>query len=234
MNLLKLLALSLLAASAQSSLGQDIPPPKFPVLARLPESAAWTMSYRYPTDAKSDASPTPTPKPNPYVFSDRKRTVTVSKAGQVWNEQIEWTSGNHTELWIYNNMRAGIIPGTKKLALIPFSAESAESFDYRRMDFEGLDWIKPENYKGLAKWQGKPVYFFEEGSPSLADKPVDIPAGKWGATRWAVISPETRLPLVSYDGRAEREYRYKAAPTTPLTPPENFLSLFQKMSQPQL
>jgi hypothetical protein len=229
---MRTLALTLLFLSASLSKGQDsLPPPPSPVLARLPEFASWTVTYRYADEGKSKASPTPTPKPNPYVFSDRKRNLSVIKTGPVWSEQTEWTSGNRTELWIYNNLRAGIVPGTKKLALIPFTAGSDESFDYRRMDFEGLDWIKPDNYRGPAKWQGQLVYFFEEGSSS-AGGPIEIPVGKWGPNRWAVISPETRLPLLSYDGRAEREYRYKAPPTSRQVPPENFLSIFQKMAGP--
>lgn len=229
------LALALLMLSAHPSIGQEVLlPPKSPVLGRLPEFASWTVTYRYPDEAKTKASPTPTPKPNPYVFSDRKRSMSVIKTGKIWSERTEWTSGNQTELWIYNNLRAGIIPGTKKLALIPFTSDSAESFDYRRMDFEGLEWVNPENYRGPAKWQGQQVYYFEEGSsnPAPAGESVEIPTGKWGTTRWAVISPEKRLPLLSYDGRAERGYLYRTAPTELLVPPDNFLSLFQKMAAP--
>lgn len=232
MNSLRILLSSLLVLSAHISSGQDVlPPPKAPVLKRQPDFSSWTVTYRYRENAKSDAAPTPTPKPNPYVFSDRKLSFTVIRTGKVLSEVTEWTSGSKTELWIWNNLRAGVIPGTKKLALIPFASDS-ESFDYRRMDFEGLDWISPENYRGLAKWKGQPVYFFEEGSaaPAPAGKPIEIPSGKWGSTRWAVVSPETRLPLLSYDGMAEREYHYNAAPTQIQTPPQNFLTVFQKMT----
>jgi len=228
----RLLALSLLVLSAHFSPAQDVlPPPKSPVLARLPEFSSWTVTYRYREEAKSNASPTPTPKPNPYLFFERKQSVSVIRTGKVWSESTDWDSGTQTQLWIWNNLRAGIIPGTKKLAMIPFSNDS-ESFDYRRMDFEGLDWIKPENYRGPAKWKGQPVYFFEESSPapSPAGKPLEIPTGKWGSVRWAVVSPETRLPLLSYDGEAEREYRYKPAPVGMQVPPDNFQKLFDKMT----
>ncbi|MFZ4779147.1 MAG: hypothetical protein ACOYM3_27610 [Terrimicrobiaceae bacterium] len=186
------LALSFLVLSVRLLSGQEIlPPPKTPILARLPEFSSWTVTYRYADEARTQASPTPTPKPNPYVFSDRKRSVAVTKTGQIWSEEIVWTSGNRTDLWIYDNLRAGIVPGTRKLALIPFSSDSAESFDYRRMDFEGLEWIKPENYRGPAKWQGQLVYFFEDGfaGPSEKEESVDLPTGKWGTTCWAAISP---------------------------------------------
>lgn len=235
MKLKTVLVLSLLTLFGLSlSLQAQEAAPRSPLISRLPAQAAWSIDYKYRSDtpaAGTEVSPTPTPKPNPFVFADEKRTTTVRKSTPVWNEQILWKSGAKTETWIDENRRVGIVPGTTRIVVMPFSAESAETFDYRRLDFEGLEWLSLANYRGPVKWQGQPAYLFEEGDHAVASagRTPTVPVNQWPGHRWAVISADKQLPLIDYNGFAERTYRYLPIPTDALVPPKKFLDLLNQL-----
>lgn len=223
-----------LCLSFALSRGAELEPPKEPILARLPQAASWTVNFKYKSDdgATAGGSAATLIPSNPNAFSDQKRRVTVLKKDRVWNEQILWKSGPTTELWIYENVRLLEQPGTGIIGYKPWSTENKVGFDYRAADFEGLEWISLENYRGSFKYEGKLAYMFEKvpsgGEPISKN---DSLTGKWGKNRIVLVSPETRLPLFYYDGFSERTYTYGPAPTAPLVPPEKFMKLFEELKR---
>jgi hypothetical protein len=230
-----------------SAADPGLPPPKEPVLRRLASPASWTITFQYPDDTKQSkkgSSKAPSaPQAAPHLQLDRLEAVTVTKAGKVWREQSLWSSGNKTETWIFHDMRAGTSPGSHAIAAIAFSSDEPEALDYRRSDFEGLEWVAMEHYKGVKDYAGKPAYVFQfdqENAPAPAGfaasatpdptvKNANARIGKLGMTKIAILSTETQLPLYSYDGVVERTYSYDKSPDTPLVPPENFMKVFRQL-----
>ncbi len=217
-------ALTLIGGGIAPAQNAELPPPKEPVLHRLPAFASWTVTFKYQEDEKKPvesgrAGDQPL-KTNPYIFADQAASVTITKTDNIWWEQTTWKSGPKTETWVYNNMRAGILPGTNRIVAMPFSNERAEAFDYRREDFEGLGWVSLANYTGVKSYLGKPAYVFAS-NPS--------PAGSEAkAGRMAILSGEDQWPLYFRDGSTERTYTYNPAPSALLVPPDKFMKIFNK------
>jgi len=232
---------------ASSAEDPGVPPPKEPILRRLASPASWTVTFQYPDDTrqskKGSSKASSAPQAAPHLQLDRLEAVTVTKAGKVWREQSLWSSGNKTETWIFHDMRAGTSPGSHAIAAIAFSSDEPEALDYRRSDFEGLEWVAMEHYKGVKDYAGKPAYVFQfdqenapasEGfaasaTPDQAIKKANARIGQLGMTKIAILSAETQLPLYSCDGVVERTYSYNQPPASPLVPPESFLKVFQKL-----
>lgn len=232
-----------------SAADPGVPPPKEPVLRRLASPASWTITFQYPDDTKQSkkgSSKAPSaPQAAPHLQLDRLEAVTVTKAGKVWREQSLWSSGNKTETWIFHDMRAGTSPGSHAIAAIAFSSDEPEALDYRRIDFEGLEWVAMEHYKGVKDYAGKPAYVFQldsdsapaptgsassgSAAPDPAIKKANARIGQLGMNKVAILSAETQLPLYSRDGVVERTYAYNQPPASPLVPPESFLKVFQKL-----
>ncbi len=226
-----------------------VPAPKEPIVRRLSSPASWTVTFHYPDDLrqsrKSSSKAPASPHADPHLQLDRQETVTVTKAGKVWREQSLWSSGNTTETWIYNDMRAGTSPGSHAIAAITFSSDEPEELDYRKSDFESLEWVSLDHYKGVKDYAGKPAYLFQLDSDVAPTSTGSIPlesaafdptvkkpsgrSGELGANKIAILSAETQLPLYSYDGVVERSYSYNKPPDTPLVPPENFMTVFRQL-----
>ena len=202
----------------------ELPPPKEPVLHRLPAFASWTVTFKHQEDEKKTGEAGQTGvqplKANPYIFADQAASVTITKTGNIWWEQTTWKSGPKTETWIFNSMRAGMVPGTNRIVAMPFSNERAEAFDYRREDFEGLGWVSLANYKGVKSYLGKPAYvFMSNPSPAGSEEKPE---------RMAILSIEDQWPVYFRDGATERTYTYNPAPSSPLVPPDKIMKIFNK------
>ena len=234
---------------ASSAADPGVPPPKEPILRRLSSPAAWTVTFHYADDTrkskKSSSNATASLQADAHLHLDRLEAVTVTKAGKVWRERSLWSSGNTTETWIYNDMRAGTPPGSHAIAAIAFSSDEPEALDYRKSDFESLEWVSMDHYKGVKDFDGKPAYVFQLDSVTAPASPESTPAGspdpdptvkkanartgKLGINKIAILSTETQLPLYSYDGVVERIYSYEKSPDAPLSPPEEYMKVFRQL-----
>lgn len=201
-------------------------------LARLPQAASWTITFKYRSDEKpSDPSAPPRAiKSNPYISVEQVRKIEVTRTGKVCRELIAMTSGSHTESWIVKNMRLATLPGRDQIVARPFLTEAGERFDYRTMDFEGLEWIGQQSFRGVLKIGGRDYWLFEKNSSSDPSATPISPIGRWNQTPAALVVPETRLPAFYYDGEAERSYVFNPPPVEQLAPPPSFLKLFQEWS----
>jgi len=218
------IALTLVSTEYAPAQNPEPPPPREPVLHRLPDYASWTVSFKYQEDedkpGEAGQAGVQPLKANPYVFADQAASVSITKTGNIWWEQTTWLSGLKTESWIFNSMRAGMVRGPNRIVAMPFSYARAEAFDYRREDFEGLGWVSLSNYTGVKNYLGKPAYVFVS-NPSTAGNEAK-------AGRTAILSIEDQWPLYFRDGTTERTYTYNPAPSAPLVPPDKIMKIFNK------
>ncbi len=217
-------ALTLASTGFAPAQNTEPPPPKEPVLHRLPDYASWTVTFKYKEDENkpgdAEQAGVQPLKANPHIFADQASSVSITKTGNIWWEQTTWLSGLKTDTWIFNSMRAGMVPGTNRIVAMPFSNERAEAFDYRREDFEGLGWVSLSNYTGVKSYLGKPAYVFVSNPSKAGDEAK--------AGRMAFLSIENQWPLYFRDGTTERTYTYNPAPSAPLVPPDKIMKIFNK------
>ncbi len=195
-------ALGLASAIAQTSV---VPPPKVPVLHRVPAMASWTIQFKYKTDETASAK-----KPQP-SSPNQIQIITVTKTDRTLWIQTTLASRQKEEKWIFDgtqfktmNNGSVIILITPPTALDP----SPEYSDYSKCDFEGLEWLSLNTYKGVGTYQGEPVYLFE--------------GNELGEKLTALLAVSTQLPLYSSASDVSCTYTYNPPPTAPLALPKRF------------
>ncbi len=202
-----LMSVGLISSFAQTP---NPPTPKNPLLHRAPVFASWTVQFSYKPDEKQ-TSPA---KPLPPTTTDQVQSLTVTKTNQTYWEQTVFKSGKKEEKWILDGVQLLMLPGSN--VIVPVSASNPDSrdpnySDYSKSDFDGFSWVSLDTYKGIRTYEGKPAYLFE------------LPRPQGNLT--ALLSVETQMPLYFSDAQTTRAYVYNPAPSAPLTPPANFLSV---------
>ena len=180
------------------------PAPTSPVVHRVPAFASWTIQFKYQED-EMPAKP----------LDSRVESLTVTKTNKTVWEQRLLKSGQKEDKWIFDGIQLMTADNGKSIVPIapptPEEPISPDYSDYRRSDFEELDWVSLSTYKGLGTYQGKPVYLFE--------------VAKSERKNVACLSTETQLPLYASDGKVVRTFIYNPPPSEPLVPPAKFLAV---------
>jgi hypothetical protein len=185
--------------------------PKEPLVHRAPTLASWTITFKY-----KDETPSAEGTPPPKYLPDLPRTFTVTKTNKTYWEQITLRSGKKYEKWVLDNVQLkSAVDGPSIIPIPPPSKESPEPdySDYHKSDFEGLEWVSPGSYQGIKSYDGKPAYLFA--------------TTKSGQKVTAFLSVDTQLPLYLSDEDTTRTYVYNPAPSAPITPPANFLTVLE-------
>jgi len=191
----------------------ETPRPKEPLVPRLPSPSAWRIECSYAEKA-APAKPVPMPA---YVSFQRPVRVSVEKSAKALHEETVWDSGQKSEIWIYGNLRLGTRPGSGQVIAMPYSEDEGEEegTDYRKGDFEGLQWLSLAHFQGVEDFHGTPVYRFA------------APASSGHGERIALLSVKEQRPLWSREGDVERRYTYLSPPPPGLTPPAPYRELFE-------
>lgn len=239
----------LVSALAFSSARSEapLPPPKPPLLARLPAYASWVEKIATPSEEPQaenmDGGSTPT-----------KRTlkeVKVIKGPR--NRQItkKWSDGLTTEIWVCGDIVLQEEPGLKSIYISTAASRSASPMSFganhSNADFPDLEWISPSNYVGTKPYQGKVCYVFQtkdtsaelkksealaaslpraESSANSSESQSPAPTLQISKTAW--IDPETRLPVALNDGIYLRTYTFLDPPSHDPQPPQRFIKAWEK------
>ncbi len=195
-----------LAISTVAAQNAPLPPIKTPTLQRAPELASWTISFKY-----SNAGTAQHRRTDP----DPVQSITVTKAGTTYREQIAHASGQTGEKWIFEDAQLQIVKGGFVVIVeTPSTGKSSPEFnDYNTCDFGGMEWVSPSHFRSAQPYQGRAAYLFE------------VPKGQGKAT--AVLSADTQWPLLYSDEEVTCTYTFNAPPQE-LTPPEKILTILKK------
>gem|GEM_PF-1545618 len=207
--------------------GEELPPG--PIIARMPERSAWTVIYHYPTPEEG--------RPPSRFARYRPTQQRVTRDGTLVHAITVFGSGAEEERWIAGSLEAMRVQGSQEVVAVEFGeVPPPDYFRFETSDFQGLDWVTPENYRGTRSYEGRRVRVFfmssrggETASGNAEIPPFPLELGK-GGIRLALIDAETRRPLYYADGWHARTYRYAAAAGPGLLrPPEPFLKVLRKL-----
>jgi len=202
---------SLLHGAEQATL-EKVAPPEGPLLNRAPSFSEWTISYKYPKDTEEkDAVFSPVDLGG---MAPKPRRVTVTKTGKVVHEVTIDVSGGKMEKWSDGKRQVIELPGGQGAQIIetmggPFAILGT---NYNAGDFQGLDWITRENYKGV---YGKTYLVFERESPHET----------------AYIDLKTRLPVQIVGDNDRRRYKFTETPPTQQVMAESFQKTLDKQDK---
>lgn len=197
------------ATHAQDSL----PPLKSPLMRRAPAFSSWTIQFSYKEDDKQKAGGSG--QTSNHIMGDRVQGLTITKTNDTYHEQRTWMSGIKEEKWIFGGFQLKLVPGKNVVVPIPPPTPDVpqpDYSDYSHGEFEKPAWLSLEIYKGVQSYQGKSAYVFES-----------VISGK----KCTAILSAAQLPLYITDGETTQVYVYNPPPTSPLTPPENFLRVLE-------
>lgn len=217
MKALKILALLsapalLIANSGRAEPPSPAPTPSMPILRRTPNFAAWAVTFSK-ADQKSGA-------PISRLHFDLPQSQTVIKTDHTYHEQTTLQSGKTSERWIYDNLELKTRPENGQIVYVPTSEDPAlGDFRYKDADFNGLEWLSMENYRGIKEYEGKPAYYFES---KLSTDPA-------ARKLTAYVSMDTQWPISSSDGWTKSVYQYLPPPAATLNPPDNFMKIFRQL-----
>lgn len=251
-----LIAAGMMALSMASSFCQgqvEVPPPKEPILPRAPELSSWTISFRPDREKVWEETFEPKKQQGEKVAPKWARVlqpieVTVTKDGTTYREVITWSNGTKSEKWIVDGLQLREIPQTGAIMRVDTASYGPEVSDYSTSDFEPVQWIGKDNYKGVKFAGGRPTYEFvvEDASRRLTRRevvhrgytdtgdPVE-PGKSVKATGFqsdknvqvAYLDARTQLPIYVDDGAMARTYRFEV-PAGPLVVPERFAIKFEE------
>lgn len=235
------LGLGIAQAWAQSG---EAPQPTEPLLRRAPGKSEWTVSYEYGRKSKDAAAPVA-------AGNDTfLKALTVTKDDKVYREVSQWGDGRVAEKWISGDLQVYETPYTKRIAraILPSTSQYADSYsDYRRSDFEELEWIGKDNFQGVVEQDGRKVFVFrlekgktrftprelsgltdgeDQSEADLKKRLEEYAASSAGYT--AYLDVATQLPVMFSDGTITRTYRYTEVPPPALVIPVRFATELAK------
>jgi len=248
------LILILSARSFVQAQSEEMPKLSEPILKRAPSHAQWTVYF--PKNRKKGTEAFA--KGNPELLLEgassapnQLRSLSISKDGKTYLELSEWGDGRRTQKWIVGDLQVYETPYTKQIAraILPSNGQYAPNYsDYRRNDFEELEWVDKTNFKGLKEIDGRKVLEFRvdaakrrltprEQSELLSSYEEqasnDSPAtGEPVATTSpgfvAYLDPQTQLPLYFDDGNTVRFYKFSETPPASLVVPPQFAAEIER------
>ena len=217
----------------------EIPPPVPPFIARVTIPAAWTVTFSRPAEDEragtskinkltlESAGPGLLESPakaNEIISIPVIRVLNVTRSTAFTREIETYSDGTTLTSYIFNVARIskhltynGLIRSRKG----PLNARYSP--DYSALDFTGLDWLSPNNYKGVQALQNVLCYVFEseiaiEETPGPVDMGIS-PSGASKVTARACISVDTKLPVSLQIGSETRIYQFGKPSQEDLTYP---------------
>jgi hypothetical protein len=211
-------------------------PPAPPALRPPPERGAWTISYKNDKPKQSAAPPARSGDAfmvNPAAFAPaaevKSRQYTIN--GKLAKSLTLFSDGKTLTVYIVGMF--GIrerAEDPKDLVLDHLSSPFFAGSDFRT-HFPGLEWVRPEKYKGVVKLGDLRCHYFAEGAPPaqpLSNMSVfSVPnrsnlSGTGGREAWFT---EDGFPRQTKEGSLTATYTFKSADDVgPIDVPERFIA----------
>lgn len=205
------LPMTLSAFAEQAAVGS--PTPKVPLVARTPANGTWTFSLQSsaPKTTKGKQKP-PIPAAAPAVITDIRTTQT----GRLRLEEVTFSDKRVVQNWY--------VEGTLLLTSMSDGKISAAMIepDWDRTSimvptgFAGFTWIKKEYYAGLGDFDKQPAYHYKRTNEA-------------GLELEAWVDTSSNLPIAFRAGPRTYIYSFASEPPAPLTLPEQFLAVEEKL-----
>jgi hypothetical protein len=207
---------------------QNVPTPQPPLVARAAAKASWIIEIK-PTDKG------PLPVGNiPSLPQKYLKKQVWTKSNQMLKCVSEWSDDSQTEDWIVGRMKFYQDPQLKGIHVL--SPQSDPLYhDFGTSDFEMLDWMGLDDYKGAFTYAGQPCFLFEAkdiatgphgGESGLPNKTLRQIQAPTTPTK-AYISVQTKLPVAIINGDGTFLFHFQSATEGTLAMPEPYASLWK-------
>jgi hypothetical protein len=207
----------------------QVPPPSPPFLNRLPDHAAWRVTY---TSHQAPAPPAGAAKgPLPRVLQE----VDGTKMDQNRREIYVWSDKTTTAHWIYKGIYLFNQPTTPDIYILNIATYKGSPMapslvpDYATTDFPEFSWVSLRNYQGVAIYQQHQCYLFQAQKKSEASPSQTTPPVMSGTQAW--IDVKTKLPVALDDGTTLKIYAVSEVPPRDLELPDKFASALADWQQ---
>lgn len=228
-------AFLIMAGLACPAFSQTLP---VPVLQRAPARSEWTV-FLHPDRTKMVEAVSKqglgAPGAEIPAGSRELKSVTISKDGSIYREVSAWADGRKREKWISGELQVYDLGSLGKIArcVLPSRFQFSSNYsDFRRSDFEELEWIGKENFRGVKDIEGRKVFEFQMDAgkrrltPREMAEPVDHDRNAGEAEQvkksaeqatpsriyTAYLDAQTNMPVYFDDGEIVRTYKFSEAP----------------------
>ena len=214
--LCSLFILAITAAGISSSRAQnlaDIPPPKPPLVAKVPDSANWTIT---PKSTAATSAPKPTPQGASRFAGGRIVEVRSTKSGKLRRDVIVYSDGITTTHWLVDQLLLwttpqGQVSASDLSAAEPMDPENPEPA--AAGGFPGTRWLQISYYDKVIAVEKHPCYHYVHGDSE------------------AWIDAETNLPVAYKSKNIVYSYKFGDPPAEPLILPPEFQKIYDKVQQ---
>ena len=213
----------------------NIPPPlpPGPLIERAPDYSTWTITFQgHHLEGKE---PLKTGTNDKSVSKDKEPVTMVStviKTGSTILEQNVDAEGRRHHIWHFSGLRIMVASVSNPMVCPDYGGGDIFSTSFASSDFAGFDWLSPNTYWGMAKYQGYDCIVFkgtvspltvmaqkEERADIEQARALGHPMAVAKVPAIAYVELKTRLPLFAQFGQEKRFYHYSSAPTSPLALP---------------
>ena len=208
--------------NAQPAGRETLLPLSGPLLNRVPDYTKWVITIKI---QKTKSQDLPAGPADLIAAQEalRIRSIVVTKTGPVIREEIFMGEGRKWEKWVFNGTIGVINYGTRLVVTNEQFSNSEDRFhsDFGKSDFDGLNWIGVDNYKGVKKMEGMDCLVFEktlsderfrEAPQSINPAAPGKPPGEQPGKTIAFISIQSRLPAYLLKDGELRTYTFIALP----------------------
>jgi hypothetical protein len=232
------LATAALVGTSPAEDALDVPPPREPLLPRMPVNSEWTIKLTSNNDDSARLSLADPKKNAEPAKSDRYLdSVTITKLGPAtYRETSQWFNRSAPiEKWIVDGLSIQRMPPPINRLIQATSCTSEDFSSYQVSDFQDLEWIGKDNYVGPKVVGGRTVYVFSTENArrrlnqreTLMTDDLFTPLAPLKRSI-AYLDAQTQRPLFVDDGTTARVYRYAEAPTGSTAIPDDFAAMFER------
>jgi len=206
------------------------------VQKRAPAFSSWVVTAGAQPATISGGPQNPRPENPPAQSGDPKPTAssfTITKTGKIYHVVYADAQGQTWNLWSTGGIVAHVPPGGGDAGFIappptPYQ-KSPLYVNFPNTDFEGFDWIAPENFRGSKDFMGQPCLVFSatvtEVSPESDSSGAAV---KTSENRTAYVAAESRLPVAVINSNGLTTFRFLPTPTAMQSLPASMLKVINK------
>lgn len=203
------------------------------VQKRAPVFSSWVVTAGGQPANNPGEPHAPRPGNQPTQSGDPKAyatTFTITKTGKIYHVVFADAQGQTWNLWSTGGIVANVPAGGGDAGFIappptPYQ-KSPLYVNFPNTDFEGFDWITPENFRGIKDFMGQQCLVFSSTVTEVSPESDSSGAAvKTSENRTAYVDAESRLPVAVINSNGLTTFRFLPPPTAMQSLPDSMLKV---------
>ena len=182
----------------------ESPVPVAPFVAKAAKDVQWEVRLLNPTKPEAGKGVGSTPE-----------LVRYRKPDVIKFLEKHWPNGKVTRGWVYGPYLLEEATYDENVIEVKQMGLTTGTSDYRQSDFPEISWVSIKNFKGVQEIKGVQCFRYEREFIALEDDVQRAPEHRAEpsssrSNEIAMISTETKLPVVHQQGSNTFEYKFGA------------------------